>query len=75
MIKSKNIQHKGLAAGRWNELTFDEQMANTGSEVGRAIKWRKKGDAEYSRLAYERALELMDLTLADPKNITALPGL
>jgi len=35
-------QHKKLAAGRWEKLTFFEQMANIGSEVGRSIKWKKK---------------------------------
>lgn len=60
-------QHKNLAAGRWRELSFFEQMANIGSEVGRAIKWRNKGNAEYSRMAFERALELIDLTVGITK--------
>lgn len=63
-----NYQHKELASGRWNELTFIEQMANIGSEVERAIKWRQKSNNEYCRLAVERALELLSLTLADEKN-------
>jgi hypothetical protein len=45
-----------------------EQLANVGSEVERAISWRERGNPEYSRRAFERALELLDLTLADPKN-------
>lgn len=61
-------QHKQLADGRWNELSFFEQMANIGSEVERTIKWKNKNNAEYSRLAFERALELLDLTVADKKN-------
>jgi len=63
-----NFQHKELAAGRWKKFSFFEQMANVGSEVGRAINWRNKGDKEYSRLAIERALELLDLTIDDGKN-------
>ena len=63
-----NIQHKDLAAGRWNSLSFCEQMANVGSEVERAIKWREKRNAPYSQMAFERALELLDLTVADEKN-------
>lgn len=59
--------HKELAAGRWFTLSFFEQMANIGSEVERTISWRQKGDLEYSRLAFERALELIDLTLADSR--------
>lgn len=58
--------HKNLAAGRWFELTLKEQMANIGAEVGRAVNWRQKGGKQHSRLAFERGLELFDLTLADP---------
>lgn len=61
-------EHKNLAAGRWNSLSFFEQMANIGSEVERAIKWREKANTEYSQMAFERALELLDLTIADQKN-------
>ena len=61
------FQHKDLAAGRWNELSFIEQMANIGSEVERALNWRVKNNEDYSRKASERALELMDLTLDSAK--------
>ncbi len=63
-----NVQHKDLAAGKWNSLSFFEQMANVGSEVERAMKWREKGNSQYSQMAFERALELLDLTVADAKN-------
>jgi len=56
-------QHKELAAGRWSELPLCEQMANIGSEVERALNWRAKNNGVYSQKAFERALELMDLTL------------
>ncbi|MBN2071672.1 MAG: hypothetical protein JW814_09475 [Candidatus Krumholzibacteriota bacterium] len=58
-----NIQHKDLSAGKWNDMTIPAQMANIGSEVGRAINWRKKGNMEYSLKAAARALELLDLSL------------
>lgn len=61
-------QHKNLAGGRWFELSLLEQMANIGSEVERAIKWKNKNNAQYCRLAFERALELLDLTAIDEKN-------
>lgn len=60
--------HQQLAAGRWHQLSLMEQLANIGSEVERAISWQAKGDDEYFRLAFERALELFDLTLADPRH-------
>lgn len=59
-----SFQHTELAAGRWRELPFMEQMANVGSEVERALNWRAKKNEVYSRQALERALELIDLTLA-----------
>lgn len=61
-------QHKQCAAGRWHKLTFVEQMANIGSEIERTVTWKKKGNREYCRLAFERALELLDLTVNDGKN-------
>lgn len=61
-------QHKQLARGRWFELTLAEQMANIGSEVERTISWKNKNNRDYSRKAFERALELLDLTVEDAKN-------
>jgi len=58
-----SYQHKDLAAGRWKEMSLMEQLANIGSEVERASKWRAKNNAEYCRQAFERSLELIDLTL------------
>lgn len=62
-----NYQHKDLAFDRWFKLSLIEQMANIGSEVERMIKWKTKNPS-YAKLAFERALELLDLTIADPKN-------
>ncbi len=62
------FQHKKLASGRWNNLSFFEQMANIGSEVERTISWKEKGNSEYSKHALERAFELLYLTIDDKKN-------
>lgn len=67
-----NFQHKDSAAGRWGQMPFVEQMANIGSEVERALNWRAKNNPEYSRMAFERALELIDLTLACLKSYPRL---
>lgn len=56
------MQHKELAAGRWQKLSLIERMANVGSEVSPAIAWRKKGSQD-SQLAFERALELLNFTI------------
>ncbi len=58
-----SYQHKELAAGRWRKLSFLEQMANIGGEVERALNWQGKNNADYAQQAFERALELIDLTL------------
>ncbi len=63
-----NYQHKELAQGRWFEFSLAEQMANIGAEIGRAINWRKKNNLEYSHKAFFRGLELLSLTIDDPKN-------
>lgn len=58
--------HRELAAGRWHTLSLMEQLGNVGSEVGRTrSSWGN--DEARSRLAAERALELFDLTLDDPR--------
>lgn len=67
-----SYQHKDLAAGRWSQLSFLEQMANIGSEVERALNWRIKKNADYSQKAFERALELIDLTLDIDRNYAHL---
>jgi hypothetical protein len=58
--------HKELAGGGWARLSLVEQMANIGSEVGRTGKWQGKDSAAFEG-AMMRALDLFDLTLADPR--------
>lgn len=61
-------QHKQLAQGRWLSMSVAEQLANVGSEVERTILWKNKNNSDYSNKAFERALELLDLTVEDAKN-------
>ena len=67
--------HKNLAAGRWHTMTLAEQLGNTGSEVERAVRHKEKNNQESSTLAFYRALELLDLTIADKRWITRLKEL
>jgi hypothetical protein len=62
-----NVQHRDLAAGRWWELSVAEQLGNIGSEISRASRWTGRND-DLARGAFERALELFDLTLDDPRH-------
>ena len=61
------IQHRELAAGRWWSLSLAEQLGNVGSEVSRAARWQVR-NPDVARGALYRALELLDLTLADRRH-------
>ena len=65
-IYSQDLERK------WMKLSLPEQLANIGSEVIRAINWKQKGKEDYSKKATLRALELIDLTIKDKKNIHRL---
>lgn len=59
--------HKELAGGRWFTMSFLAQMANIGSEVERSIRWRRVNEKHFTT-SYYRLLELLELTIDDPKN-------
>jgi len=60
--------HHELSQGRWFELTLIEQLANIGTDLERHVRWREKNNAKYSQAAFDRVLDLIDLTVSDPKN-------
>jgi hypothetical protein len=68
------VQHRDLADGRWFELSLAEQLGNVGSEISRANKWTGRRP-ELARGALERALELIDLMLDDPRHRQSFPRL
>ncbi len=59
--------NQNLTAERWSAFSLPEQLSNIGSDVYRATKWREK-DPGRSKDAFKSALELIDLTIRDPKN-------
>lgn len=63
-------QHGNLTQEKWDRLSFLEQMANIGSEVSRALNWRKKNNDSYSQKAVCRSLELVELTLKSVKGFS-----
>ncbi|MEX2539995.1 MAG: hypothetical protein WD646_15215 [Actinomycetota bacterium] len=65
-------KHETLADGRWGSFSLMEQLGNVGSEVGRATSAKRRGDDARMWSALERALELIDLTIADPRWIDRL---
>jgi len=62
----RKVLHKELSSEKWSKLSLAEQLANIGSEVSRAGNWQVK-DKDIFWGAVERALELFDLTLTDPR--------
>jgi len=65
------MYHPPIAQEKWNSLTTIEQMANIGSEVSRAINWKNR-DEQSMQFAVYRALELLMLSVSDPKNSEGL---
>lgn len=61
------LTHKDLASGRWENYSLAFQMGNIGSEVSRAIKWKEKNRTDRMMECFNRALELIDLTIRDDK--------
>lgn len=47
----------------WEQYSIFEQMGNIGSEVGRAIKAHRNGNARREQGAIDRALDLFDATI------------
>lgn len=64
------VQHKELAAGRWEQRSLVEQLGHVGSEISRAVRWTDR-NADLARAAFYRALELFDLTLSDRRHSPA----
>jgi hypothetical protein len=56
--------HKSLTPDRWREYDLPTQILMVACEVHRAGNALRRGDRAGARLAYARALELVDLTAA-----------
>jgi len=59
--------HEGLQDGSWERMTTLEQMGNLGTEVARAALAKEAGDTTRCQGAFERSLELFELTIADDR--------
>jgi hypothetical protein len=68
------VVHRDLAGGRWWQLTLAEQLGHVGSEISRTARWTAR-NPEVAERAFHRALELLDLTLDDPRHRASLPRL
>jgi len=68
------LRHDASIVERWFTFSLAEQLGNAGSEVSRALKWRTR-NPEIAQGALYRALELIDLTLDDPRHRTSVARL
>ncbi len=67
---SEMLTANRIDLSRWQAMDIFAQLGNVASEVGRTFKWQAKGGSEQAESAFWRALELLDATIADPKNFT-----
>lgn len=56
-----------MDAQKWYSFSLAGQMANIGSEVARLVNLKELGKKEAMEKSLVRALELIDLTLADAR--------
>ena len=61
------MQHTELANGRWFTMTLAQQLGNVGSEYSRAVNSQIRNDQAHFEGASKRYLELLDLTINDPR--------
>jgi hypothetical protein len=55
--------HASITAERWRSFTLDQQILMIANEMHRAGKLLAPSDTSSRRLAYERVLRLVDLTV------------
>lgn len=61
------MHHKHLEPVKWYSFPKPQQLLMIASELARAGKWMERNDPVAVQQCDERALELIDLTLEDPK--------
>ena len=62
LLDDKDLRNK------WYDMSVQDQISNIGSEVNRAINWEKKGNIERSKNFCNKAKQLLQLSIEDPKN-------
>jgi hypothetical protein len=61
------IHHKNLSENKWFDYSEGQQILMIANELNRAKNWILKKNTDNVNLCYERAFELADLTISDPK--------
>ena len=52
---------------KWHKLTLSQQLGNIGSEIARARDWEQCHEKKLRNEALIRAMDLLDLTISDPR--------
>ena len=60
--------HKNLKPERWGKFSVRQRELMIANELNRAKNWIEKNDLEEVNNCYERALELLDLTVEITKS-------
>ena len=61
-----------MTQDQWAKLTLAQQFGNIGSELTRARLWEEKNDFSQREKSFERAFDLIDLTIGDRRWIKRL---
>lgn len=52
----------------WFDMPIGVQISNVGSEVYRALQWKKRGNKQRETAFCKKAIEFLDIMKQDPKN-------
>ena len=67
--------HKNLTKEKWRSFSKSQQILMIANELKRAENWIIKGDLDEVKNCYERAFELLDLTISISKRRNLLKEL
>lgn len=56
--------HRNLGIEKWSTFNRGKQLLMIANEINRAKNWMQKGDYEEVMNSYDRAFELLDLTIS-----------
>ena len=64
--------HRNLESAKWRKFSVKQRELMIANELNRAKNWIEKNDLEEVKNCYERALELLDLTVEITKSASRL---
>ena len=56
----------------WYEMPIGVQLANVGSEVNRAISWKKRGNEQRTASFCNKAIDFLEIIKTDKKNVNRI---